>query len=230
MRSGGGGWSTRYADFKEVSFATEPEVRIRARLFRPKKQSNAAPLLVEVKGAGEMVYFSDFDERMPLFESCPILVVHPRFTEATISAPEFTDLERTAAWTGRTIAAMQVWDVQRAIAWAVEEEKVPAPRIAVFGRGEAGVVALYAGLLGQRVGSVILAEPPTSHWQRPALLNALRVTELPEAAALLAPRELIFLRAMPPGFAETQTLLKRAGHAKSARVAGSLSAALGLGR
>lgn len=229
MRSGSG-WSTRYADFKEVSFATEPEVRIRARLFRPKKQTNAAPLLVEVKGAGEMAYSSDFDERVPLFESCPILVVHPRFTEATISAPEFTDLERTAAWTGRTIAAMQVWDVQRAIAWAVEEEKIPAPRIAVFGRGEAGVVALYAGLLGERVGSVILAEPPTSHWQRPALLNALRVTELPEAAALLAPRELIFLRARPPGFAETQTLLKRAGHAKSARVAGSLSAALGLGR
>jgi cephalosporin-C deacetylase-like acetyl esterase len=221
-----GGWSARYADFKEVTFATEPGVRIRARLFKPKNPPGAAPLLVVVKPGGDLVYSADFDEWLPLFERCSILVVHPRFSEVSLGAAEFTDLERTAAWTGRTLAAMQVWDTLRAIAWAVEEERIPATRIALFGRGEAGALALYAALLEERVGSVILADPPASHWRGPALLNVLRVTDLPEAAAALAPRELVFLRALPAGFAAIQALLKRAGHARSLRVAGSLAVAL----
>ena len=90
------------------------------------------------------------------------------------------------------------------------------------------MVALYAALFDERVKGVILGDPPASHWQRPALLNVLRVTDIPEAAAALAPRELIFLRAMPPGFAETEALLKRTGNARSLRVAGSLAAGLGL--
>lgn len=225
-----GGWSARYADFKEVTFATEPGVRIRARLFKPKNPPGHPPLLIVVKPGGDLVYSSDFDEWLPLFERCSILVVHPRFSEVSLGAAEFTDLERTAAWTGRTLAAMQVWDTLRAIAWAVEQERIPATRMALFGRGEAGVLALYAALLDERVDSVILAEPPASHWRGPALLNVLRVTDLPEAAAALAPRGLVFLRALPAGFAETQTLLKRAGRARSLRVAGSLAEALDLGR
>lgn len=221
-----GGWSARYAAFKEVTFATEPGVRIRARLFKPQNPSGPAPLLIVVKLGGDLVYAADFDEWLPLFERCPILVVHPRFSEVSLGAAEFTDLERTAAWTGRTLAAMQVWDTRRAIAWAVEEERIPATRIAVFGRGEAGVLALYAALLEERVGRVILADPPASHWRGPALLNVLRVTDLAEAAAAVAPRELVFLRALPAGFTETQALLKRAGHTRALRVAGSLAAAL----
>ena len=35
-----GGWSARYADFKEVTFATEPGVRIRAQPTRPRNQTD----------------------------------------------------------------------------------------------------------------------------------------------------------------------------------------------
>jgi hypothetical protein len=159
-----------------------------------------------------------------------VLVVTPRFTEPTLSMAEYTDIERTAVWSGRTIAAMQVWDTLRAIQWAVEEEKIPATRIMLFGRDSAGIVALYAALFEERVSGVIQGDPPSSHWQEPALLNALRVTDIPEVAAVLAPRELIFLRAMPAGFSETEELLKRTGNASALRVAGSLAAALGLAR
>jgi cephalosporin-C deacetylase-like acetyl esterase len=225
-----GGWSGRYADFNEVTFATEPGARIRARLFKPKNHSGATPLLIEVKGAGELVYSSDFDERLSLFDRCSILVVHPRFADVSMGTAEFTDIERTAVWTGRTLASMQVWDTLRAIAWAVEEEKISATRILLYGRDNSGVVSLYAALLDDRVNGVVLGDPPASHWQRPALLNVLRVTDIPEAAAALAPRELIFLRAMPAGFTETGTLLDRAGHRGSLRVVGSLAAALGLAK
>jgi pimeloyl-ACP methyl ester carboxylesterase len=89
---------------------------------------------------------------------------------------------------------------------------------------------LYAALFDERVNGVILGDPPPTHWQRPALLNVLRVTDIPEAAAAVAPRELIFLRAIPPGFAETEALLKRTGNARFLRVAGSLAAALNLAK
>ena len=223
-----GGWSARYADFKEVTFNSEPGVRIRAQRYTPKGATGPMPLLVHVKRAGDAWYSSDFDERLPLLDRASVLVVAPRFTELSVSAAESTDLERTAAWTGRTIASMQVWDTLRAVRWALEEEKIPATRMTLFGRGNAAVVALYAALFDERVHGVILADPPASHWQGPALLNVLRVTDIPEAAAALAPRDLIFLRAMPPGFAETRKLLERTGSGRSCRVAGSLAAGLGL--
>ena len=146
-----GGWGARYADFKEVTIATEDGVRIRAQRFTPKNLAGPVPLLVHVKRAGDSLYSSDFDELLPLLGRASVLVVTPRFTEQSLSAAEYTDLERTAVWTGRTVASLQVWDTLRAIAWAVDEEKVPATQITLFGRGEAGVVALYAALLDERV-------------------------------------------------------------------------------
>ena len=225
-----GGWSAKYAEFKEVTFATEEGVRIRAQLNQPRNSHGETPLLVHVKRPGDSFYSSDFDERLPVLDRAFVLVVEPRFTEQLMSTAEYTDIERTAAWTGRTMASMQVWDTLRAIAWAVEEAKIPATKIVVYGRDDAGVVALYAALFDERVNALIMADPPASHWQRPALPNVLRVTDLPEAAAALAPRELIFLRAMPPGFETTDALLKRTGNAGSVRVAGSLAAGLGLAK
>ncbi len=225
-----GGWSARYAEFKEVTFATESGVRIRAQLHRPRNSNGAVPLLIHVKRPGDSFYGADFDERMPLLDRASVLVVMPRFAEQSMGAAEYADIERTAAWTGRTIASMQVWDTLRAMAWAVEEEKISTSRIMLYGRDDAGVVALYAALMDDRAKGVILGDPPASHWQGPPLLNVLRVTDLPEAAAALAPRELIFLRAMPPGFARTEAWFKRTGNARSLRVAGSLAAGLGLAK
>lgn len=225
-----GGWATRYAEVKEVTIETEPGVRIRAQWLKPKGAAGPWPLLVQVKRSGDSLYPSDYDELLPLFGRASVLVVSPRFTERSLTAAEHTDLERTAAWTGRTIASMQVWDTLRAVSWALDEEKIPASRMTLFGRGEAGVVALYAALLEERAGALMVSEPPSSHWQGPALLNVLRVTDIPEAAAALAPRELIFLRAIPGGFEETQALLKRTGSVRSMRVVGSLAAGLGLGK
>jgi dienelactone hydrolase len=223
-----GGWGARYADFKEVTIVTEPGVRIRVQRFVPKDAKGPRPLLLHVKRAGESLYSSDFDERLPLMDRASVLVVTPRFTEHSISAAEYTDIERTAAWTGRTIASMQVWDTLRAVAWAIEEERIPAAEVSLFGRGDAGIVALYAALMDSRVRRVVLAEPPNSHWQSPALLNVLRITDIPEAAAAVAPGEVVFLRALPPGFEATRKQIERAGHGPALRVAGSLAVALGL--
>ena len=49
---------------------------------------------------------------------------------------------------------------------------------------------IYAAATDERVTRVIVEDPPYSHWQGSAMLNALRFIDLPEVAALIAPREL----------------------------------------
>jgi hypothetical protein len=227
---GKGGWSGQYADYREATILTERGVRIRVERYLPRNSPEAVPLLVHVKRPIDTFYSSDYDERLPLVDRAAVLVVTPRFTDPMLSTADYTNIERTAAWTGRTIAALQVWDTLRAIEWAIEEQKLPATRVVLFGRENAAIVALYAALFDERIAGVILADPPASHWQGPALLNVLRVTDIPEVAAALAPRELMFLRAVPPGFAKTETILKQLERTDSMQVVGSLAAGIGISK
>jgi dienelactone hydrolase len=223
-----GGWPARYAEFKEVLFDTESGVPIRAQLFTPKETNARAPLLIHIKRDSETISGSDVDELLPAFRQGPVLVLNPRFTELPLSPSAFTDIERTAAWTGRTIAAMQIWDTKRAIDWAVSEEKIESRPIALYGKGAMGIVALYAALSTPRVTAVILNDAPASHWQGPALLNVLRLTDVAEVAAAFAPRHLISLTPFPASFDYTRALYRRGGHAASMQEAGSLPEAMAM--
>src|SRR3989449_1080814 len=203
-----GGWLARYgyADYKEASFQSEEGVRIRAQLLMPKQKVPQTPLLIYVKRAADSFNSSDVDELLPLLGRYTVLILNPRLTEQTMSAAEYTDVERTAVWVGRTVAAMQVWDILRAIHWTADEEKLSASSLSLYGKGEMGILALYAALFDERVKEVILNDPPASHWQRPALLNVLRVTDIPEVAGALAPRRLISLTKPPATFDFTQRI------------------------
>lgn len=220
-----GGWVARYADYREIEFNSEPGVRIRAQLLRPKDRANA-PLLVYAKRAGDSIYFMDFDELLPLMSRYSILILNPRLTEHPVSAFEYAEIERTASWVGRTIAAMQVWDLLRAIEWALGEEKIDAPKVALYGKGEMGVLALYAGLFDERVTQVILSDPPASHWQGPALLNVLRITDIAEVAGAFAPRRLVSLTEFPESFAYTRNVYRLRGAASQLARSASLPGAL----
>ena len=188
-----GGWLGRYADYKDVSFQSEEGVRIRAQLLTPKQRSEETPLLIYAKRPGDSIYFMDADELLPLLGRCSVLVLNPRFTETAISAAEHANIERTAVWIGRTVASMQVWDIVRAVQWALDEERITASTVALYGKGELGTLGMYAALFENRIDQVILNDSPGSHWNGPALLNVLRVTDIPEVAAALAPRRLVSL-------------------------------------
>src|SRR5262245_55009383 len=222
-----GGWAVRYgyATYKDCSFQSESAVRIRAELFTPKKASGA-PLLVYVKRASDSVATSDVDELLPLMDHFAILVLHPRFTEQSMTPAEYADMERSSVWVGRTIAAMQSWDVLRAIEWAVNEEKLADSRIALYGKGEMGIVCLYAGLFDERIHQIVLNEPPSSHWQGPALLNVLRVTDISEVAGAWAPRRLVSLTKLPDAFEHTRGIYRLKGASEQLGQAGSLPEAL----
>ncbi len=202
-----GGWHIRYgyADYKECSFQSEMGVRIRAQLLTPKTNSAGTPLLIYLKRPIDSIHSSDVDELLPVMGRYTVLMLNPRLTEVSMSATDYTDVERTAVWVGRTSAAMQVWDTLRAMEWAVNEEGISAPSISIYGRGEMGIVALYAELFDERITQVILHDAPGSHWQGPALLNVLRVTDIPEVAGALAPRRLVSLTKPPESFEHART-------------------------
>ena len=224
----GGSWAVRYgyADYKEVSFQSEDGVRIRAQLYAPKNRSADAPLLIWVKRTVDSFYGSDVDEVLPLLGRYTVFMLNPRFTEQSMSPADYTDVERTSVWAGRTIAAMQVWDILRAVEWAANEEKISGSSISLYGKGEMGIVALYAALFDERIKQIILNDPPASHWQSPALLNVLRVTDIPEVAGAFAPRRLICLTKVPESFENTRTLYRLERASDQFAQSGSLPEAL----
>ena len=227
LRVGGpAGWAGRYADGRQVTFETEPGVRVYAQWFAADTNSPDAPLVIRVKGPGENVYGSDFDEVTPLLGRCHLLVLQPRFTETSLSAADHTDIERTAAWVGRTIAAMQVWDILRAVEWALTEPGLKPLRVILHGKRDMAALVLYAALFDERITQVVLDDPPGSHWQRPALLNVLRVTDLPEVAAALAPRRLTFVTDPPRSFDLTRSIYRLRGAGRQFLQAPSLPEAL----
>ena len=89
-----------------------------------------------------------------------------------------------------------------------------------------GILVLYAGLMDERVSRVILNDPPGSHWQRPALLNVLRVTDIPEIAAAFAPRQIVCLTPLPESFHHARRIYKLHRQAAGIIQAGSLPEAL----
>ena len=85
---------------------------------------------------------------------------------------------------------------------------------------------MYAAALDGRITRVIVDDPPYSHWQGPSLLNVLRLEDLPEAAALVAPREIVSLTTLPEAYAYTSSIYGLYGKKGGIREAGDLSEAV----
>ena len=125
-------------------------------------------------------------------ETDAIFVVEPRGIGATKwttkNPPNY--VERSHYLLGRTVDSGRVWDVIAAARYL--RNKQPKAKLKLAGAGRAGVLAVYAAILEQEVSGVTLGEIPESLMDAdaPALLNALRVCDLPVAVGLLADREL----------------------------------------
>jgi hypothetical protein len=81
----------------------------------------------------------------------------------------------------------------------------------VAGRGEAGVIAAYAGLFEPSIATVIAADVPASHKQGPHFLGVLRVLDVPEALGLLAPRRLTLVGKTDKALERTAAIYRAAG-------------------
>ena len=224
VRRNRGGWASRYADYKDVVFQSEPGIYVRAQLLTPRDVDEETPLLVYSKRRGDSIYFLDLDELLPVLGRYTVLILNPRLTEHPVTAFQYAEIERAATWSGRTVASMQTWDILRALEWIRTEEKLKPSSITVYGKGEMGIVALYAAILDGGVDRLILRDPPASHRTGPAILNVLRVTDIPEVAGAFAPRDLVFLRDRP--FEYSRRIYALQGCAGAIRTSGSLPEAL----
>jgi len=120
-------------------------------------------------------------------------------------------VERSHALLGRTVDAGRVWDVMAAAEFLAAGQGKPA--VFVAGRGGAGVLAAYAAALDERIAGAKLVSPPASHMaaEAPALLNVLRVCDVPDALGLIAPRPLAIVGSPADDFSATMAAYATSG-------------------
>ncbi len=120
-------------------------------------------------------------------------------------------VQRTAVVLGRTLDDMRLADVLAAVDYIARDPNHDGSPITVTGSGRMGIIAAYAALLDERIGRVILHNPPLSHDQAPSFLGVMRYVDIPEALAMLAPRELVFLSGEIEYFDFTKSIYKLHG-------------------
>ena len=194
------GWTDRYAETWNVEFTTEPGVRVTGKLFLPRDAGLRNTALIYVKGTDDLVDAVDYDLILPALGKQVVLTLQPRAVDYPLDSAGMATVKRTAALLGATLESMQVYDIMRAVEYLNSGEGLTPSSIAVFGRKQMGALGIYAALLDPRITRVIVDDPPSSHWQGPALLNVLRLTDLPETAAMVAPREIVSLTPLPPAW------------------------------
>jgi len=140
--------------------------------------------------------------------------VYPRGVSETPWDKTFwKDTLRNAMHIGQTVDSLRLSDVLRAARSLREQSGVDPKRIMVAGKGISGALGLYAAILDPEIEQVTLIDPPVSHSTGPIFLNILRYTDLPEAAALIAPRRLNFYSHMPDAYAHTRSIFGLYGKA-----------------
>ena len=219
-------WTERYADSYNVEFTTEESIRVHGQLFIPRNGKPSRPALIYVKNTNDNVFSVDYDNLLSAFINHVVLVLNPRAVDYPMDVNRTAITKMTAALLGATLESMQLWDILRSIDYLVEEEKLNLSSISVYGRKQMGGLALHAGALDNRVSRVILDDPPGSHWQGPALLNVLRITDLAEVAGMMAPREIVSLTPLPEAYRYTRSIFSLYQKSASIREAASLGEAL----
>lgn len=219
-------WTERYAEGWNVQFDTEPALTVSGQLFLPKSPARAQSALIYLKGADDLVYGIDYDDILSILPEHAVLVLRPRCVEYGMTNPEMAETKMSAALLGTTLETLQLHDVLRAVDFLIDGEKLPITSLSVYGRKAMGMVAIYAGAMDSRITRVVLDRPPESHWDGPAVMHALRHTDIPEVAALIAPREVVFLGRVPSAYGLVETVAKLHPGGKPVREAVSLGDAM----
>ena len=121
-------------------------------------------------------------------------------------------VERSHVLLGRTVDTGRIWDIA-ATARYLHAQYDQKP-VYVLGEGAAGVLAAYAALWEPDIAGVILKEPILTHTDdgAPPLLNVLRVCDIPDVLAMLAPRPLTVYQRPSPGLDRVAAVYTSAGH------------------
>jgi dienelactone hydrolase len=122
-------------------------------------------------------------------------------------APDHNSAEH-GLWVGRPMLGQWVYDVRHLLDWMAGQPGHDAGRLGIVGLGQAGLVALCAAAVDERVAAVATADAPLTYvteaaygpGTRMGLLapGLLGVGDVPHLAALAAPRRLVVLGGVSP--------------------------------
>jgi len=209
--------------YEEVRLSSRDTVVVRALVRRPAKPGKQAPALLYVASDGEtLTIINDFLRGVNERDASVRLIVFPRgVSEAPWDREVWRDMQRNAMFVGHTVDSMRLCDVLVGVEALRRDEGVDPSRIMVLGAAGSGVLGLYAAILDPQIAQAMLINPPVTHADAPIFLNALRYTDLPEAAALMAPRHLTFYGRMPAEYEYTRHVYALYG--KSANLARAMN-------
>ena len=190
---------------REMRLVSDDTVPVRMLLTIPPKSEKAAAVLYVASDGEDTRYIEQLFRGIDVPATFAKAVVFPRgIGEVPWDKTSWKGTLRNAMQIGETVDSMRLTDVRAAIEALQARDDIDPGRIAVVGKGVSGVLALYAAIYNRRVGHAVLIDPPSTHADGPIFLNVLRYTDLPEAAALFAPRRLTFYGHMPEAFEYTR--------------------------
>ena len=184
-------WKARIIDSARdrVEFRSEPGIR--SYLERKTAPSRRPGRLILVIDTGEGKGEPPPELKEEIGNDDAVYLLSPRGIGPTRwtrrNPPNY--VERSHVLLGRTVSEGRIRD---AVAAAAYLKKRYASPVWTAGRGGGAVLAAYAALLSEAVDGTIALRPPESHMDSnsPALLNVLRVCDIPEVLGMLAPRPL----------------------------------------
>jgi cephalosporin-C deacetylase-like acetyl esterase len=129
-------------------------------------------------------------------------------------------VERSHYLLGRTVDSGRVWDLAAVVRFVKSLYRDRTP-VYLAGEGAGGVLSAYAALLEPDVSGVVMVHPPASHMEdsAPALLNVLRVCDIPEVVGMLAPRPVTVVGAAGSWIQTPAQIYSSAGAAEKYSVA-----------
>jgi len=141
-------------------------------------------------------------------------------SDAIAGAPDHNSAEH-GLWIGRPLLGQWLFDVAYLLAWLGMQPSLDRRRLAVAGIGDAGVVAICAAATLEGQASALAAGSMSSYITETAYPSGthmgllapgiLRVGDIPQLAAMIAPRRLILADGVAPqGYKHTENQLREA--------------------
>ncbi|MFO0820390.1 MAG: prolyl oligopeptidase family serine peptidase [Pirellulales bacterium] len=203
-------------DAKTTLFETEPGIQIPVQQARGPLPPGTRVVTLWVGDGVDRMPMGEADEHEHRMVVIPRGLGPTRWTRR--NPPNY--VERALALLGTTADTLRIRDVLAVAAWVKVE--YPGVEVRAAGADSLAVIAAYAALLEPRIAEARLISPPASHMHAnsPAILNVMRLGDVPDLVGLIAPRPVKIERVDEASFGSTKRLYAAVGAAGSLRITG----------
>ncbi len=191
----------------KLAIQTEPDLEVPAVLLLPKGQSAKVPAVILLSDDGKSAWCDSQIPRRLLADGIAVLAMDVRgLGEGKVHE---NHVSSDAIVLGRPLLAQQAWDALCAARALAQRDDIAPKRVAIYAKGNVGLIALVAAALDDQLAAVAtegtidslldaMADPlPLPMWAYAP--NLLRIANVPQLLALVAPRPLLWLNPIGEG-------------------------------